>query len=351
MLWKPTLVRSLHITMLANIHGYGYGNLYNKIQIRRPRVFGLYSYSHPYKEHDGDQTWLQNPENEKNKSVFEMDNVFSGNKNKRETKSKPKSKPKPKPKPKSKSKIKGPVFQESSETKKEYSHYKQEDALMKKYTPKTKNQVVYQTALESTQTPIVVCSGPAGTGKTAMACTHAIKGLENGLYERIILTRPVTSVDEEIGFLPGTMEEKMEPWTRPLFDIFYEHITKNEVDDLLRRGKIEICPLAFMRGRTFHGSVVIADEMQNSSPNQMMMLTTRVGKESKLIVTGDHQQCDKDNSGLSDLLWRIEKWNSHASIETHKKFARCKISVCKMQNDDVQRSKIVEKMLMIWGSG
>ena len=117
-----------------------------------------------------------------------------------------------------------------------------------------------------------------------------------------MVTRPVVSVDEDLGFLPGTLEEKMAPWTIPIFDVFKLYFTTQDIRNMLYEGIIEISPLAFMRGRTFHNCYIVADEMQNASTNQMKMLLTRIGRHSKLAVTGDLHQTDrpKDN-GLSEL--------------------------------------------------
>ena len=129
---------------------------------------------------------------------------------------------------------------------------------------------LYQLLLENPRVPIVVATGPAGTGKTMMACQAASRHAKN-----IILTRPAISVDEQHGFLPGTLDKKMDPWVRPM------------KDSLFPKTKFETCPLAYMRGRTFDNSWIIADEMQNSTPNQMRMVMTRLGKDSKLVITGD----------------------------------------------------------------
>jgi len=120
--------------------------------------------------------------------------------------------------------------------------------------------------------------------------------------EKIIVTRPAVSADEDLGFLPGTLEEKMAPWTRPIFDVFSGIFLCNEIENMIQEGIIEISPLAYMRGRTFKNAYIIADEMQNATPSQMKMLLTRIGENSKMAVTGDLAQADrlKDN-GLLDL--------------------------------------------------
>jgi phosphate starvation-inducible PhoH-like protein len=153
-----------------------------------------------------------------------------------------------------------------------------------------------------------------------------------------VVTRPVVSVDEDIGFLPGSLEEKMAPWTIPIFDVFKLYFTTADIRDMLYEGIIEISPLAFMRGRTFHNCYIVADEMQNASINQMKMLLTRIGTNSKLAVTGDLAQTDrpKDN-GLSDF---IEKLNRNSSD--------C-IDVISFKKEDVLRHKAVKEVLTIYG--
>ena len=207
------------------------------------------------------------------------------------------------------------------------------------YNPKTYNQEEYVKYLNNEETKIIISTGPAGCGKTLFACQKAITQLKSEEISKIIITRPVVSVDEEIGFLPGNIIKKMDPWTKPIFDIFLEHYSKTELDLMLMNGKIEICPLAFMRGRTFKYSFIIADEMQNSSPNQMKMLTTRLGDNSRMVITGDLQQTDiaKEN-GLHDFVNKLEKFNETSSI----------IKLIKLDYEDIERSDVVKKILEIY---
>ena len=174
--------------------------------------------------------------------------------------------------------------------------------------PKSDNQRDYNRVLYSISKPMVFAVGPAGTGKTMLACCAAIQGYNDRTYKRIVLTRPVVSVEEDIGFLPGTMEEKMDPWTRPIMDIFAEYYTQNDIQYMIKEKIIEICPLAYMRGRTFKNCWIVADEMQNSTINQMKMLMTRLGENSRLIVTGDLEQYDRINelNGLDDFLTKFK---------------------------------------------
>ena len=140
-----------------------------------------------------------------------------------------------------------------------------------------------------------------------MAFNSAVNCLKENKIDKIIITRPVVPVEEDIGFLPGSMAKKMDPWTRPIFDIFEEYYSKAQVNNMVLNGQIEISPLGYMRGRTFKNAFIIADEMQNSSPNQMMMLTTRFGEGSKMVITGDLKQADKVGQ-YSGLHHFIKKW-------------------------------------------
>ena len=205
------------------------------------------------------------------------------------------------------------------------------------YSPKTINQETYFNYLNNDTNKIIISTGPAGTGKTLFACQKAITQMKAQEIEKIIITRPVVTVEEEIGFLPGSLIKKMDPWTKPIFDIFLEFYSKSELDLMLYNGKIEICPLAFMRGRTFKNSFIIADEMQNSSPNQMKMLVTRLGENSRMVITGDLKQTDiiKEN-GLYDFVSRMEGY--HTDL----------IKLVKLENHDIERSEIVKTVIAIY---
>ena len=160
--------------------------------------------------------------------------------------------------------------------------------------PKSLTQETYIDLLTDPSKLIVFATGPAGTGKTMLAVLAALKAYRNGTIERIVVTRPAVGVDdEEHGFLPGDLNEKMAPWTRPIFDIVGEYYRQSEIAKMLDDRTIEISPLAYMRGRTFKNSWIIADEMQNATPSQMKMLLTRLGEGSKMIVTGDTRQADR----------------------------------------------------------
>lgn len=166
--------------------------------------------------------------------------------------------------------------------------------------PQTAGQCKYMLALRSPK-PIVIGTGPAGTGKTMLACQIGIEHIQTSFRGKVILTRPIVAADEDMGYLPGDMDKKMEPWTKPMFDIFEKYLSINQMDRC-----IDIEPLGYMRGRTFDNTVIIADEMQNSTPNQMKMLLTRIGYNTKLIITGDLEQSDLgEENGLAFLTYKL----------------------------------------------
>ena len=195
--------------------------------------------------------------------------------------------------------------------------------------PKTINQILYVKKLMSLKSPIVVAAGPAGCGKTLLACQVAAQKLISNQIDKIVITRPTVSVDEDLGFLPGKLEKKMEPWVKPMFEIFErERVQKS----------VEIVPLAYMRGRTFRNSFIIADEMQNSTPNQMKMVLTRLGEDSKMVVTGDLNQSDLRFAlnGLNDLFYRL----SDKDLEY--------IDHVIMTGEDIQRHPAIVEVLKLY---
>jgi phosphate starvation-inducible PhoH-like protein len=200
------------------------------------------------------------------------------------------------------------------------------------------NQQSYLTKLQDDSTSIVFAIGPAGTGKTMLAVQHGIKLFQEGLVDKIVITRPAVSVDEDLGFLPGTLNEKMAPWTRPIFDVFQEYYQTKDIAKMLDEGVIEISPLAYMRGRTFKNAYIIADECQNTTVNQMKMLLTRLGENSKMVVTGDLAQADRLNdNGLIDFCNLLKnKPTKH-------------IDVIQFDHRDIERHAAVKEVLNIYG--
>lgn len=207
------------------------------------------------------------------------------------------------------------------------------------------NQIIYKEYLSNNKIPIVLCTGPAGTGKTMIACKEAIEKLKNNKIDKIIITRPTVTVEENLGFLPGTLEDKLYPFMIPIYDYFTKSYTKEQLLKLMKIGTIEIAPLAFMRGRTFTNSFVIADEMQNSTPSQFKTLLTRIGSNSKLVITGDIDQNDLHGiNGLEnfiDLLNR--KYNNLKEIENDG------FGFVKLDNNCIMRHNMIEKILSIYG--
>lgn len=204
--------------------------------------------------------------------------------------------------------------------------------------PRNRSQETYALMLLDPGKDIVFGIGPAGTGKTMLACQVGVKLFLEGKIDRIVVTRPAVSADEDLGFLPGTLEEKMAPWTRPIFDVFREYFYANEIEGMIQEGVIEISPLAYMRGRTFKDAFIIADEMQNATPNQMKMLLTRIGKGSKMVVTGDLAQADrlKDN-GLIDFVNHLRDFESQ------------RIDVVNFSQRDIERHEAVKEVLQVYG--
>jgi phosphate starvation-inducible PhoH-like protein len=205
--------------------------------------------------------------------------------------------------------------------------------------PRTRNQERLVMALQDADQHIVITAGPAGTGKTYLAMLAAVKAFRAGEVDRIVLTRPAVGVeDEKHGFLPGDLNQKMDPWVRPLTDILREYYRPQDIADMIAEQKIEIAPLAFMRGRTFKSAYIIADEMQNATPNQCKMLMTRIGEGSKIVITGDVEQADRNrgNNGLMDLCSRLQEGGVKG------------IAVCHLDNQDIQRHRIIDSVLKLY---
>ncbi|MDB9525557.1 PhoH family protein [Oscillatoria sp. CS-180] len=197
---------------------------------------------------------------------------------------------------------------------------------------KTFRQRQYIQALEKKD--LIFCSGPAGTGKTFLAAMVGVRALMNDEYERLILTRPAVEAGERLGFLPGDLQQKINPYLRPLYDALHELIDPEKIPGLMERGVIEIAPLAYMRGRTLSNAFVILDEAQNTTPAQMKMVLTRLGFKSRMVVTGDTTQTDlplNQTSGLG-VAQRIL-----ASVEG--------IAFCKLTQADVVRHPLVQRIV------
>jgi len=222
-------------------------------------------------------------------------------------------------------------------------------SLSQYYKPKSYNQEQYAKYLNDYKTKILFAVGPAGTGKTMFACNAAIRELKSANINKIVLTRPVVPVEEDIGFLPGNINKKMDPWTRPIFDIFLEFFSQKDIDLMVYNNIIEIAPLAYMRGRNFKKSFIIADEMQNSSPNQMLMLTTRIGDNSKMVITGDLNQSDKgQNSGLYDFIKKYKLYESVHQNNENVSDVHKNIRIVELNNTDIERSPVVVNILDIY---
>jgi phosphate starvation-inducible PhoH-like protein len=221
----------------------------------------------------------------------------------------------------------------------QYLSYSERSQFEDKFTkPKPGSQEEYVRLLKQKTKKIVVATGPAGTGKTLFATEFGVKNFLLGTYEKLIFTRPSVSVDEDLGYLPGTLEEKMAPWVRPIYDILYNFISPKEVTQMIEDKIIEISPLGYMRGRTFKNCWIVADEMQNSTMSQMKMLLTRLGENSRLVITGDLEQYDRTNelNGLEDFLnkFRGKRSSSITSFE--------------FQRQDIQREDVVKEVLDIY---
>jgi len=202
--------------------------------------------------------------------------------------------------------------------------------------PRNKSQETYVLALTAPEKDIVFGIGPAGTGKTMLACQAAVKAFLAGEVDKIIVTRPAVSTDEDLGFLPGTLEEKMAPWCRPLFDVFQEYFYASELKTMMEEKVLEISPLGYMRGRTFKNAFIIADECQLTTPGQMKMLLTRLGVGSKMIITGDLKQADRgSDNGLLEFLDKFDHSN--------------RIQIVKFNTKDVERHPVVKEILRIYG--
>ena len=221
----------------------------------------------------------------------------------------------------------------------EYLSNKDKSIFENKFSkPRNSSQHKLLSSLKQKDYKIVIASGPAGTGKTLFGVEQGIRNYILGNYEKIIFTRPTVTVDEDLGYLPGTLEEKLNPYIRPIFDILYNFISPKEVENMITDKIIEISPLGFLRGRTFKNCWIVADEMQNSTISQMKMLLTRLGENSRLIITGDLEQNDRHGelNGLEDFLNKMKGRRSDS------------ISSVEFDRTQVEREDVVKEVLEIY---
>ena len=202
----------------------------------------------------------------------------------------------------------------------------------KAIAPKTKGQYSFVKAVEDNA--IVFAIGPAGTGKTYLAVIRAVSAMKKGEVKRIVLTRPAVEAGESLGFLPGDLKEKVDPYLTPLYDALHDMLGVEQTEKLIEKGTIEIAPLAYMRGRTLDDSFVILDEAQNTTPAQMKMFLTRLGFNSKMVITGDNTQIDLKTGTKSGL---DDEANILKDIEG--------IKIIHLTSDDVVRNPLVQKII------
>lgn len=204
--------------------------------------------------------------------------------------------------------------------------------------PRSEGQKAYLDAIRSND--LVFCVGPAGSGKTYLAVAMAVSMLKTSVIQRIVLVRPAVEAGEKLGFLPGDMQAKVNPYLRPLFDAMYDMMSYEQVARFLANDIIEIAPLAFMRGRTLNNATVILDEAQNTTVSQMLMFLTRLGHNSKMIVTGDDSQVDlerPESSGITDALRRLARVDGIATIRLGKQ--------------DIVRHRLVQNIVTAYSNG
>ncbi|MEM0981545.1 MAG: PhoH family protein [Cyanobacteria bacterium P01_H01_bin.58] len=197
---------------------------------------------------------------------------------------------------------------------------------------KTFHQRKYIQALKKKD--LIFCAGPAGTGKTFLATLVGAQALIDNEYERLILTRPAVEAGERLGFLPGDLQQKVNPYLRPLYDALHELVEPEKIANLMERGVIEVAPLAYMRGRTLSNAFVILDEAQNTTPAQMKMVLTRLGFKSRMVVTGDTTQTDLANNQLSGLAIAYKILHGVEGI-----------AFCKLTQADVVRHPLVQRIV------
>ncbi|HMH10287.1 MAG TPA: PhoH family protein [Candidatus Nitrosopolaris rasttigaisensis] len=224
--------------------------------------------------------------------------------------------------------------QPTYKTQKHTQHYHDIEIV-----PRNEAQEKYVDTLYDDNNSIVFAIGPAGTGKTMLATQFAIREFLEGNCKKIVITRPAVSVDEKLGFLPGDLIQKSRPWLIPIIDVFKEYFSVYAIEKMLKEETIEIAPLAYMRGRTFKNCIVIGDEMQNSTQSQMKMLLTRIGDNSRIIITGDLDQFDRgyEDNGLKDFIDRYMK-----------RYIPSSITICQFSEQDIERHPAISEILEIY---
>ena len=201
----------------------------------------------------------------------------------------------------------------------------------------TAMQQHYRNVLNNPSHSLVVCTGPAGTGKTMIACKAALEHLVEKQVKQLVITKPLVAVEgEDMGFLPGNIRSKMSPWIESYLDLFKEYYSMKQLEDMIQKDVIKLAPLAYCRGNTYTNAFVICDESQNTTPIQMKMLLTRLGKDSKMVILGDMDQQDRlGASGLSDFTTRYTGGNDE-------------IAMVHLSDEDVCRSSLVRYILTLY---
>lgn len=220
------------------------------------------------------------------------------------------------------------------------------ESFTPKFVPLNTKQFKLQDCIQDRNKTIVLAIGSAGTGKTLLSCQGSLNLLHHKKVKKIILTRPTISVeDENIGFLPGSLEDKMTPWLRPFFDNLLEFNTPHDVQKMIQENKLEVCPLGFMRGRTFRDSIIILDEAQNTTPKQMKMILTRIGQNTKLVINGDLHQSDLNGlNGLQDFLYRLDSYYKGRQYMMYEDG----IATIFFENHQIIRHPLIEKIVEIY---
>lgn len=208
----------------------------------------------------------------------------------------------------------------------------------------TQNQRDFCNHLRNDRATFVIGHGPPGTGKTLLSCFVGVENIMAKQHSKLIITRPCVSVERDLGYLPGTIDKKMDPWLQPIYENLEITYESQRVNRNILTDKIEIAPLSFIRGRTFHDSYIIADEMQNASIHEVKSLLTRVGENSKIIFTGDLSQSDISNTinGLDDLIMRIKQISgSNYTIDQN-------IKITEFTDEDIKRSEFVKLITSLY---